>query len=138
MYMADAFVKEIAEMLNEQVVVETVNGEKLTGRLKSFDPKTLSVILEDIVVGGETYKKLIISGESVARVYLKEKKLDMEKLKGLIEKYFPNLVEYRKDIGVIIVMNRVRVTDKGVEGPPGPATERVRRLFEDFVKGRRP
>lgn len=136
--MADAFVKEVAEVLNEQVVVETVNGEKLVGRLKSFDPKTLSVILEDVVVEGETYKKLIISGDSVARVYLKEKKLDMEKLKELIEKYFPNLVEYRKDIGVIVVMNRVRITDKGVEGPPGPATERVRRLFEEFVKGKRP
>lgn len=133
--MADAFAKEIAEILNELVVVETVNGGKLTGKLKAFDPRTLSLILEDVLVEGESYKKLIVSGEIIAKVYLKEKRIDMEKLKGAIEKYFPKLVEYRKDIGVIVVMNRIRVTDKGVEGPPGPATDRIKKIYEEFVKG---
>ncbi|RLG60759.1 hypothetical protein DRN86_01705 [Candidatus Geothermarchaeota archaeon] len=133
--MADAFAKEMAEILNELVIVEIVNGDKITGKLKAFDPKTFSIILEDVAVEGEVYKKLVISGNNIARLYLKEKKVDMEKLKEEIEKYFPKLVDYKKEIGVIMVMNRVRVTDKGVEGPPGPATEKVKKIFEEFMKG---
>lgn len=134
MYISDEFAREIAEMLNETVTIETTGGGKLTGKLKAIDPKTLSVVLEDVLIEGETFKKLVISGETISCIYLKEKRIDLEKLKEVLERYFPRLVEYRKDIGVIVVMNRVRVTDKGVEGPPGPATERVRKIFEDFLK----
>lgn len=135
--MADAFTKEIAEMINEDVMVETMDGKKIVGLLKAFDPRTLSIVLENVVVEGEPYRKLIITGGRVAKIYLKEKRIDLEKLREVIEKSFPNLVEYRKDIGVILVMNRIRVTDKGVEGPPGPATERVKKIFDEFVKGLR-
>ncbi len=133
--MSDDFAKEVAELLNEDVVVEISGGERITGRLKAFDPRTLSIVLEDVIIGEESYRKVIISGDRISRIFLREKRIDMEKLKEAIEKFFPKLVEYRKDIGVILVMNRIKVTDRGVEGPPGPATERVKKIFEDFVKG---
>ncbi|NIM45184.1 MAG: hypothetical protein GTN80_04715 [Nitrososphaeria archaeon] len=134
MFAGETFKKEIVVFLDEEVKIETLKGESITGTLKAYDPVNLSLILEDAVVKGEIFKRLMVSGSSVAKVFLKEKRVDLEKLKEMLERSFPRLVEYKKELGVILVMNRIRVTEKGVEGDPGAATDRVKQVFEKFME----
>jgi small nuclear ribonucleoprotein (snRNP)-like protein len=133
MFASQNFTKELALFVNEEIKIETVNGDKIDGTLIAYDPGTLSIILEDAFIEGEEFKRIMVNGNSVVKIYLKEKRVDMEKLAGMIEKRFPKLVEYRKELGVILVMNRIRVSEEGVEGPSGPATERVQKIYENFI-----
>ncbi|MFQ5712138.1 MAG: Lsm family RNA-binding protein [Candidatus Geothermarchaeales archaeon] len=134
MFAIEAFKREVTVFINEEVTIETVAGESITGTLKAYDPGNLSIILEDAIIGGEEFKRLMINGSHVSKIYLKEKRVDLEKLKERLEERFPRLVDYKKELGVILVMNRIRVTEKGVDGDPGPATDRVKKIFDKFME----
>lgn len=136
MYASQSFSKELSVFMNEHVAIETKNGEQVEGTLRAYDPETMSIILENAFVSESEYKRLMLSGSNIAKIYLKEKRVDMKELADMLEESFPNLVEYRKDLGVILVMNRIRVTEDGVEGEQGPATKRVRKIYEQFMQGR--
>jgi small nuclear ribonucleoprotein (snRNP)-like protein len=131
---SQSFTKEFSVFLNENITIETMGGEKISGVLIAYDPTTLSLVLDKAVVGSEGFKRLMINGSHVAKIYLREKKVDLERLKEMLEKSFPNLVEYKKELGVILVMNRIRVTEEGVEGDSGPASERVKKIYERFME----
>jgi small nuclear ribonucleoprotein (snRNP)-like protein len=122
--------------MNEEVKVELKNGDVLSGVLKAYDPDTFSILLENASIKGEMYKVIMVNGNVISMIYLKEKKVDMERLAKRLEEYFPRLVEYKRPLGVILVMNKIRVTENGVEGEPGPAYDRVKKIYDEFVKGR--
>jgi len=50
-----------------------------------------------------------------------------------LEKVFPTMVRLYEDNGFIWVMDKVKVTEKGVVEGSGPAAERVQRVYEHFV-----
>jgi hypothetical protein len=51
-----------------------------------------------------------------------------------IERVFPKMVQYNEEAGVIIVMNRIRVTENGVVEGSGLAAEKVSEIYNEFVK----
>lgn len=129
------FRREFSIFLNEEVKVELKDGSVITGTLRAYDPDTFSLLLEDASVKGEVYKSIMINGSVISIVYLKEKRVDLEALAKKLEEVFPRLVDYKKGLGVIIVMNKIRVTEEGVEGEPGPAYDRVKKIYDEFIKG---
>jgi len=128
------FRREFGMFLDQEIIVELRSGQTIKGILRAYDPDTFSIILEDAVIKNEVYKYMMVNGSTISIIYLKEKKVDLEKLAKKLEETFPNMVEYKRPLGVIIVMNRIRVTEKGVEGE-GPAYERVKKIFEEFITG---
>ena len=133
MMATSAFQREINHMINEEVIVELRNGQKVKGVLKAILPDTLSIILGDVSVGGEHYASIIYSGNSISAIYIRKVKVDLDELRDMLEKVFPRMVAYRRDQGVIIVMNKVRVTESGVEGERGPVYDRVRKIYNEFM-----
>lgn len=129
------FRRELGIFLNEEVIIELKNGQVITGVLRAYDPETFSLLLENAVIKNEIYKNILINGSVISIVYLKEKKLDLEALAKKLEEIFPRLVDYKKTLGVIVVMNKIRVTEDGIEGEPGPAYDRVKKIYDEFVKG---
>ena len=115
MYASQSFAKELNLFLIENIIIETLKGDTIEGVIVAFD-------------------RMMVNGSSITKIYLKEKRFDLNKLKAEIEKSFPNLVEYRKELGIILVMNRIRVNETGVQGDPGPATDRVKKIFNAFLE----
>ena len=134
MYASQSFAKELNLFLNENIIIETLKGETIEGVIVAYDPETISVIIEDAVFNETAFDRMMINGSSITKIYLKEKRFDLNKLKAEIEKSFPNLVEYRKELGIILVMNRIRVNETGVQGDQGPATDRVKKIFNAFLE----
>ena len=134
MYASQSFAKELNLFLNENIIIETLKGETIEGVIVAYDPETISVIIENAVFNETAFDRMMVNGSSITKIYLKEKRFDLNKLKAEIEKSFPNLVEYRKELGIILVMNRIRVNESGVEGDPGPATDRVKKIFNAFLE----
>ena len=134
MYASQSFAKELNLFLNENIIIETLKGETIEGVIVAYDPETISVIIEEAVFNETAFDRMMVNGSSITKIYLKEKRFDLNKLKAEIEKSFPNLVEYRKELGIILVMNRIRVNESGVQGDPGPATDRVKKIFNAFLE----
>ncbi len=133
MMATSAFQRELNHMINEEVIVELRSGPKVRGILKAILPETLSIVLGDVSVGGDRFASIVYSGNSISAIYLKKVKIDLDELREMLEKVFPRMVMYRRDQGVIIVMNKVRVTENGVEGERGPVYDRVKKIYNEFM-----
>lgn len=133
-FAAADFVKEVSSLVGNTVIVELSNGDKYVGRLIAVDPSSLTVCLGDVELGGETYKRVVLSGSAISKILLKEVRFDLEELFRRLERVFPRNVELRKDLGAVIVMKRIVVRESGVEGPPGPLLERVQRIYNEFLE----
>jgi len=134
MMAASSFQRELNRIVGEEVVVELKNGKKIRGLLKAVYPDNLSIILSDVHMGGEEFSSIVLSGDSISAIYVMRGRIDLDELRAMLEKIFPpRAVVYRRDLGVITVMDKVKVTEKGVEGEPGLVYDKVKRVYEEYV-----
>ncbi len=138
MMAASSFQRELNRIVGEEVIVELKNGKKIRGLLKAVYPDNLSIILSDVSMGNEHFTSIVLSGDSISAIYVKKALVDMDELRSMLEKIFPpRAIVYRKDLGVIIVMDKVRITEKGVEGEPGLVYDRVKKVYEEYIAKRK-
>ncbi len=133
--MRTGFTTEVNRLIGKKVVVVTQSGEEFSGVLASLDIDTFSVILNNVELrDGNVLPKVILNGRDVKRIELKKAIIDLRKLAERIERVFPKMVQYNEEAGVIIVMNRIRVTENGVVEGSGLAAEKVSEIYNEFVK----
>jgi len=131
------FMEELASLLQRQVAVQTDQGKSYVGMLVGIDTDTLSVCLADAKdETGQVIHRLFLSGRSVQQLRSVEKPFDLQALADRLERVFPNLVRIVQEAGVIVVMDKIRVTEKGLLEGSGPAAERVKKVFDEFRKER--
>ncbi len=126
------FGEEILVFIGKRVSVETAEGRIYKGTLAGIDER-LDLILENID-GGDGILRMILNGSFVKEVRLLEKPLDLHGLADRLNKVFPGLVRVRDDIAAIIVMDKIKVTERGVVEGAGLAAERVKAIYEEFVR----
>jgi len=129
------FFGEIGMLLDKTVMVITVDGKKYSGTLSGIDPDTLSLSLSDAKdEQGTATHKLILNGKVLGQIFTIEKPFDLKALSERLEKVFPTMVKLYEDQGFIWVMEKIKVTEKGVVEGSGPIAERVNRVYSLFVK----
>jgi len=132
------FFGEIAALLDKTVMVATMDGKKYTGTLTGINPETLSLCLSDAKDDkGTVLHRIVLNGSAIAQIFTVEKPFDLKALSERIEKVFPTMVRLYEDKGFIWVMDKIKVTEKGVEGT-GPAAERVQKVYDLFISETRP
>ena len=128
------FFGELGALLDKTVMVITVDGKKYTGTLSSIDPETLSLSLSKAKQEkGETLHKVFLSGSIIGQIVTIEKPFDLKALSERLEKVFPTMVKLYEDKGFIWVMEKIKVTEKGVVEGSGPAADRVQRVYSLFT-----
>lgn len=129
------FREELASLLQKVVLVHTSEGKKYTGVLSGIDTETMSMCLTNAKDDSENaMDKLFINGNRVFQVYTVEKGFDLRSLAERLERVFPRMIKLIEEAGVIVVMDKIRVTEKGIIEGRGPAAERVQKIYEEFVK----
>ena len=129
------FAEELGLLLQRMVTVETASGMKYSGILSGVDTDTMSLCISDCTdETGKSYNRLILAGPTVAQLYSTEKPFDLKALANRIERVFPRMVRVVDEAGVIVVMDRIRLSEKGMIEGSGPAAERVQKVYEEFVK----
>jgi small nuclear ribonucleoprotein (snRNP)-like protein len=129
------FMEELAALLQRPVTVFTSQGKSFAGTLVGVDTDTLSICLADARdETGMLIHRLFLSGQSVQLIQSVEKPFNLQALAERLERVFPNLVRVVQEAGVIVVMDRIRVTEKGLIEGSGPAAERVKKVFDEFMK----
>ena len=125
------FGEETLQFLGKKVSIETSDNKVYSGTLAGIDEK-LNVALDNVEAHG--IMKLILNGSFVKEVRLMEKPFDFKALADRFTRVFPGLVKIRDDIGAIIIMDRIKVTQSGVEEGTGPTADRVRQIYDDFMR----
>lgn len=129
------FVGEIGSLIDKSVMVITVDGKKYTGTLSGIDPDTLSLSLSDAKdEHGATTHKIFLNGSILGQLFTIEKPFDLRALSERLEKVFPTMVKLYEDKGFIWVMEKIKVSEKGVIEGSGPIAERVQRVYNLFTK----
>jgi small nuclear ribonucleoprotein (snRNP)-like protein len=129
------FFGELGALLDKTVMVITVDGKKYTGTLSGIDPETMSLSLSDAKgEKGKPLHKVFLNGNTIGQIFTIEKPFDLKALSERLEKVFPTMVKLYEDKGFIWVMEKIKVTEKGVVEGSGPAAERVQRVYSLFSK----
>lgn len=125
---------EVAALAEKVVSVTTTNGKSFTGTLIGINPDNLSLALSDAKEeGGKTVNRLFINGSTIAQISTAEKAFDLRALAQRLEKVFPTMVKLYEDKGFIWVMDKVKLTERGVTEGSGPAAERVQKVYAQFI-----
>ena len=129
------FVGEIGMLLDRTVMVVTVDGKKYTGTLSGINPDTLSLSLSNAKdEQGTTTHKMFLNGSILGQIFTIEKPFDLKALSQRLEKVFPTMVKLYEDKGFIWVMEKIKVTEKGIVEGSGPIADRVNRVYGLFSK----
>jgi len=127
------FTAEFSAMVDKLVAVRTRDGREYSGKLVGYESTNYSIVLSDAKdSAGNEYSRIILYGDVISEIFLIEEPLDLGELARRLEERFPKMVKYYPESRVIVVMDRIRVTERGVEGS-GPVAERVKDIFDDFI-----
>ena len=125
---------EVSALLDKTVMVITMDGKKISGTLAGINPETLTLCLsEGKTEEGTLLHRVFLNGSIIAQIFTVEKPFDLKALSERLEKVFPTMVRLYEDKGFIWVMERVKVTEKGVVEGTGPASERVQKVYDQFI-----
>jgi len=126
---------ELSSMLQKVVTVITTSDKTYTGILTGMDANTMNISLSSAKdESGKTMDKIFIGGHTILQLYVEEKGFDLQSLAERLERVFPRMTRLVEEAGVIVVMDKIRVSEKGIVEGRGPAAERVQKIYEEFVK----
>jgi small nuclear ribonucleoprotein (snRNP)-like protein len=121
-------------LIDKIVMVMTTDGKSYTGNLVGINENNLSLCLAGAKDDkGRVIHRVFLNGNVVAQILAIEKPFDLKALAERLEKVFPRLVKLYEDKGFIWVMEKIKVTEKGVIEGTGPAAERVQKVYEQFL-----
>jgi small nuclear ribonucleoprotein (snRNP)-like protein len=125
---------EIAALVDKTVTVYTTTGRKLVGTLIGINPDTMSLCVSEAKdETGVVSHRIFLNGAVVAQISSTEKPFDLKALAARLEKVFPTMVKLYEEQGFIWVMDKVKLTEKGVIEGSGPAAERVQKVYQTFM-----
>ena len=128
------FFTEITALMDKSVIVSTTTEKTFSGTLIGINPDTLSLCLGEAKdQEGKILHRVFLNGNIVAQILSVEKPFNIKALADRLEKVFPTMVRLYEDKGFIWVMDKVKVTEKGVAEGTGPAAERVQKVYEQFI-----
>lgn len=128
------FFTEVTALVDKPVIVSTTTGKTYSGTLIGVNPDNLSLVLAEAKdEEGKILRRVFLNGSVVAQILSVEKPFDLKALADRLEKVFPTMVKLYEDKGFIWIMDKVKVTEKGVVEGSGPAAERVQKVYEQFV-----
>jgi len=129
------FMEEISGLLQKVVTVSTADRKSYTGVLVGLDSHTLNVCLSEVKdESGHVVHRLLLNGGKVTQIFSSERPFNLQALADRLERVFPRMVRVSEGAGIIVVMDRIRVSERGILEGSGPAAERVQKVYDEFVR----
>ncbi|MFB6491179.1 MAG: Lsm family RNA-binding protein [Thermoproteus sp. AZ2] len=129
------FVAEINNLMGKEVVVGLSNGDEYRGVLHAVDSQLNIILINVTTKNGLKFSKSILLSNYIIYINSIEKELDLRGFAKYAEKYFPGMVRYVEESNIVMIGDKVRVSEIGIEGS-GPLAERVRQIYEEYMKKR--
>lgn len=130
------FLEEITSQLQKVITVATSDGKSYTGILSGVDSHSLSICLTQAKEeSGRIINKLFLNGNNVVQILSMEKPFNIQALADRLERVFPRMIRVNEGAGIIVVMDKIRVSEKGIIEGIGPSAERVQKVYDEFIRG---
>ena len=122
-------------LVQKNIKVTTSTGNTYFGILSGVNSQTFNLCLNKAKddSGNEIFK-LFIPGRIIEKIESVDEPFDLQSLADRLERLFPRMVKIYEDAGVIVVMDKIRVSEKGIIEGSGPAAERVQRVYDEFIR----
>ncbi|MFW9921899.1 MAG: Lsm family RNA-binding protein [Candidatus Thorarchaeota archaeon] len=130
------FNKELADLKGKYITVVTTTGKTFNGLLKAWNPDTFDFCLSNVIEGKNSFFKVFLRGNVISEILITEQPFDLPALASELRDKLNLLeadVKIFDDARIIQVLNKVKVSEKGVEGT-GPVADRVRAVFDQFME----
>jgi len=127
--------EEVTGLLQKPITVLTSDGKNYSGVLAGVDSHSLNLCLTGVKdETGRVFHKLFLSGSVVTQFFSSVKPFNLQALADRLERVFPRMVKTSEGVGIIVVMDRIRVSEKGILEGTGPAAERVQKVYDEFIR----
>jgi len=130
------FNKELADLKGKFITVVSTTGKTFNGMLKAWNPDTFDLCLTNVNEGKNNYFEVFLRGPIIAEILINEQPFDLSALAVVLRDRLNLLeadVKVFDDARIIQVLNKVKVSESGVDGT-GPVADRVRAVFEQFME----
>jgi len=124
-----------------QRIYDLYNGKQYIGQLSSFEISPFLVSLSSAKDNeNNSFHKVILNGSVISEIILKTAPIfDAREFAEILQRNLslrPGDIKLYDDVGVITVMEKIRVTESGVEGT-GPMAQRIYDLYNDYISKRK-
>ena len=130
------FNKELADLKGKYITIVTTSGKIFNGLLKAWNPDTFDICIANVKEAKNSYFKVFLRGPIISEILIMEQPFNLQGLADELQErlnLLPADVKLFEDARIIQVLNKVKVSEKGVDGI-GPVADRVRAVFESFME----
>ncbi|AHC51049.1 Sm ribonucleo [Sulfolobus acidocaldarius SUSAZ] len=128
---------DLGSLLDKTIIVKLNNNKVYSGVLSSFEVSPFMISLLNAKDNDNNiYYKVIINGNMITEILVKSAPLfDPREFADVITKEL-NLrttdIKVYEEAGVVTILDRVKVTENGVEGS-GPLAQKVYDIFNSYI-----
>ncbi|MEM1619911.1 MAG: Lsm family RNA-binding protein [Fervidicoccaceae archaeon] len=134
------FMSELNALLDKEVSVRLKDGTVIRGKLYGFDTNTFNVLLKDATDSVNTFPTMFLFHDSIISISALEAPLfDPEEFASIVASKL-NLREADMRVipeaGMVVILNSVKVTEKGVEGS-GPLAHKIYSIYTEYLESKK-
>lgn len=131
---------ELNSLLDKKVVVKLKDGTVVKGSLFGFDDRTFHIMLKNASDGHDEYPVMVIMSDFIAYISSAEAPLfNPDEFAQLVIGKL-NIreadVKVYPEAGIVVVLNSIRISEKGVEGS-GPLAHKIYGLFTEYMENKK-
>ncbi|MCS7111023.1 MAG: Lsm family RNA-binding protein [Ignisphaera sp.] len=140
-YASRSLAGELVRLIDKRVLVKLVDGKAYAGRLTSFDQTSLHVVLSDVEGSdGGRYHRVIINGSRISEILVQEQpSFNAEEFASVVSQKLglrSDVIKVLPDVNAVIIYDRIRVTEAGVEGS-GSLAQKVYEIYMEYMESRK-
>ncbi|MEM0439790.1 MAG: hypothetical protein DJ555_05020 [Desulfurococcaceae archaeon] len=137
---ARRFYTEIGSLVDKRVYVRLVDGKVYRGVLLGIDQPSLNVVLGEADSEGKRFFRVVINGNRISEIVVEEIPLfDPEEFFNLVVQRLninPANVKVYKESGSVVILDRYRVSENGVEGS-GALANKIFDIWQEYMEGKK-
>ncbi len=129
---------ELSSLLGKKVMVRLSDGRAYQGVLAGFDHPDMNIMLLNASdTKGNSYPKIFVRGNALSEIIALEMPLfdPKEFADYVVRRLNLHVGDARPypDAGIVVVLNNIKVSEKGVEGS-GPLATKLNSLLEEYLE----
>ncbi|MEM1560209.1 MAG: Lsm family RNA-binding protein [Ignisphaera sp.] len=140
-YTSRSLAGELARLVDKKVLVRLVDGKVYMGRLMSFDQASLHIVLSDVEGSdGGKYHRVIINGSRISEILVQEQPtFSAEEFASMVSLKLglrSDVIKILPDVNAVIIYDRIRVTEAGVEGS-GSLAQKIYEIYTEYMESKK-
>jgi small nuclear ribonucleoprotein (snRNP)-like protein len=140
-YASRSIAGEFTRLIDKKVMVRLADGKVYIGKLLSYDPTSFHIVLGDAEGSdGSKFYRVIINGSKISEILVHEQPLfDAEEFASILVSKLnlrPDLVKVLHDANIVVVYDRIKVSESGVEGT-GSFAQRIYEVYVEYIENKK-